>query len=367
MISPVILAILCHSAYLNIFTVILNAPAGVVAPATILEVEGAGSLVHDARGGSFPDPQTRALGGGGGGLLSASCSRGGDPFREAATSLMHSSGWTYKNVKTSDEETLLRLVRRQDEMVSKDKERLNQYGYKGLVRSREGGYPFLSLETIASRETAFTELRSEGRWASDLHPNNGPWRRDPLYLKLKKLRQISLSGGINPSEAQLAINRLSILEYKGFELSEQEAQLIENLSNQAESVDPHGHIQEFKLRKADKELIENIAWERVVGRIVEEITMKRNDLEPMAYEHEDVWEILQALDNMQLIMSYDTARWSPETTRLLENIKAIKTDGDNTDLILEDHDRKTIVDLKEARRRINFEKRLEATGANQLS
>ncbi|KAI9622430.1 hypothetical protein H4Q26_015109 [Puccinia striiformis f. sp. tritici PST-130] len=314
MISPVILAILCHSAYLNIFTVILNAPAGVVAPATILEVEGAGSLVHDARGGSFPDPQTRALGGGG------------------------EQRWTYKNVKTSDEETLLRLVRRQDEMVSKDKEWLNQYGYKGLVRSREGGYPFLSLETIASRETAFTELRSEGRWASDLHPNNGPWRRDPLYLKLKKLRQISLSGGINPSEAQLAINRLSILEYK-----------------------------EFKLRKADKELIENIAWERVVGRIVEEITMKRNDLEPMAYEHEDVWEILQALDNMQLIMSYDTARWSPETTRLLENIKAIKTDGDNTDLILEDHDRKTIVDLKEARRRINFEKRLEATGANQLS
>ncbi|KAI9615896.1 hypothetical protein H4Q26_011147 [Puccinia striiformis f. sp. tritici PST-130] len=54
-------------------------------------------------------------------------------------------------------------------------------------------------------------------------------------------------------------------------------------------------------------------------------------------------------------MSYDTARWSSETSRLLENINNLETGGDNLKLILDEKDRKTMENLKLTRLRIYHE------------
>ncbi|KAH9450725.1 hypothetical protein Pst134EB_018247 [Puccinia striiformis f. sp. tritici] len=162
MIGPAILAILCHSAFLNVFMVILNAPAGVVAP-SILEAEEAGSVVHDAHGSSFSNSQTRDLGRGGGDL-NGSGSRGDNQFDDAATSLMYSSGPIFNDLVPSDENTLLRLATKKDETVRGYKKLSKQYSGSG-GRSGEKGYHHVSPDRIAILAEDF---QLEGRKSSDL-------------------------------------------------------------------------------------------------------------------------------------------------------------------------------------------------------
>ncbi|KAI9611634.1 hypothetical protein H4Q26_008589 [Puccinia striiformis f. sp. tritici PST-130] len=120
MIGLSILSILCHSAYLNVFTMILNVSAGVVAiPPTTLGQE-AEPAVRDAR----------------------------------------------------------------KEMASAEK------AYQEPIR-----------------DTVVVESR--------LQQEQG--NRDRLYLQFKALKQLDLEGVMNSQEAQQAINRLSFLEYKGFD------------------------------------------------------------------------------------------------------------------------------------------------------
>ncbi|KAI9625936.1 hypothetical protein KEM48_010636 [Puccinia striiformis f. sp. tritici PST-130] len=113
----------------------------------------------------------------------------------------------------------------------------------------------------------------------------------------------------------------------------------------------------FKLDAKDIELIEKIEWQKVIHDKVGEITLKMDIFKRIAdtQNYEDARDIFEALKDMRLIMSYDTARWSSETSRLLENINNLETGGDNLKLILDEKDRKTMENLKLTRLRIYHE------------
>ncbi|KAH9445187.1 hypothetical protein Pst134EA_031718 [Puccinia striiformis f. sp. tritici] len=266
------------------------------------------------------------------------------------------------DVKFTNEGTLFNLIKTKDETVSEYKSGINYYGYGEFVSLIEERYSPLSLERIAQLETAYREYRLEKLWYLPLRLyrrifKSDQWKKDQLYLKLKKLRKIISSVGvINPPESQLAIERLSILEYKGFDFSKQQGQLIEKLSKQAESMGPLRYNRPFLLDAKDEALIDKIAWEEVVHDKIGEITSKMDVFKQIAgTQNGDAWDILEALKDMQLIMSYDTARWSPGTSRLLENINNLETGGDNLKLILDKKDRKTMENLELTRFRIYHE------------
>ncbi|POW10910.1 hypothetical protein PSTT_05638 [Puccinia striiformis] len=166
---------------------------------------------------------------------------------------------------------------------------------------------------------------------------NSQWKQDRLYLKLKNLREFRPIERVEPLEAQWAIRRLSFLEYRGFDFSKEEGQLIEKLSKQVKQMVPSQEKIKFELSKEDKELIDNIAWERVVQRKIQEIGPKIEVFKRVAhagdgngYAH-DINDVLKAMIN---IISADNAQWSPQMTRLLNKIKSLKTDGDQADLRL---------------------------------
>ncbi|KAH9465007.1 hypothetical protein Pst134EB_004499 [Puccinia striiformis f. sp. tritici] len=122
MIGLSILSILCHSAYLNVFTMILNVPAGVVAvPPSTLGQE-AEPAARDARSG---------------GLGFGRSGRSDEPFRgKSSPSTTYSSEHMYKGVKVSDEDTLLGLVRRKDKMVTGYEDYIRRYGYDAVPNLR---------------------------------------------------------------------------------------------------------------------------------------------------------------------------------------------------------------------------------------
>ncbi|KAI9622429.1 hypothetical protein H4Q26_015108 [Puccinia striiformis f. sp. tritici PST-130] len=311
MIGPAILAILCHSAFLNVFMVILNAPAGVVAP-SILEAEEAGSVVHDAHGSSFSNSQTRDLGRGGGDL-NGSGSRGDNQFDDAATSLMYSSGPIFNDLVPSDENTLLRLATK-------------KMRRSAVIKNCQNS--IVALEDVQDR--------------------------DALHLKWKNLKRISSSERINPPEARLAINRFMLIEYKGLAFSKAQSQFIEKLANQAEVMGSSEHGKKFTLIQEDKNFIEEIAWNQVAGDQLGEITWRMNALKPIAARgHEDARKIFRGLYDMRLIMIHDTERWSPAMTRLLKSIGNMPIDEDHPHLVLDNENWKTILDLEEVRHRIN--------------
>ncbi|KNF03867.1 hypothetical protein PSTG_02957 [Puccinia striiformis f. sp. tritici PST-78] len=266
------------------------------------------------------------------------------------------------DVKFTNEGTLFSLIKTKDETVSEYKENIDKYGYEEFVSLLEERHSPLSLGRIAQLETAYREHRLEKLWYLPLRLyrmifKQDQWKQDQLYLKLKKLRKISWSvGGVIPLDAQLAIERLSILEYKGFDFSERQVQLIENLSKQAGSMGPL-YNRYFELEAKDIALIEKIEWEKVIHDKVGEITLKMDIFKKIAdtQNYEDARDIFEALKDMRLIMSYDTARWSSETSRLLENINNLETGGDNLKLILDEKDRKTMENLKLTRLRIYHE------------
>ncbi|KAI7950351.1 hypothetical protein MJO29_009025 [Puccinia striiformis f. sp. tritici] len=266
------------------------------------------------------------------------------------------------DVKFTNEGTLFSLIKTKDETVSEYKENIDKYGYEEFVSLLEERHSPLSLGRTAQLETAYREHRLEKLWYLPLRLyrmifKQDQWKQDQLYLKLKKLRKISWSvGGVIPLDAQLAIERLSILEYKGFDFSERQVQLLENLSKQAESMGPL-YNRYFKLDAKDIELIEKIEWQKVIHDKVGEITLKMDIFKRIAdtQNYEDARDIFEALKDMRLIMSYDTARWSSETSRLLENINNLETGGDNLKLILDEKDRKTMENLKLTRLRIYHE------------
>ncbi|KAH9451229.1 hypothetical protein Pst134EB_018727 [Puccinia striiformis f. sp. tritici] len=266
------------------------------------------------------------------------------------------------DVKFTNEGTLFSLIKTKDETVSEYKDNIDKYGYEEFVSLLEERHSPLSLGRTAQLETAYREHRLEKLWYLPLRLyrmifKQDQWKQDQLYLKLKKLRKISWSvGGVIPLDAQLAIERLSILEYKGFDFSERQVQLLENLSKQAESMGPL-YNRYFKLDAKDIELIEKIEWQKVIHDKVGEITLKMDIFKRIAdtQNYEDARDIFEALKDMRLIMSYDTARWSSETSRLLENINNLETGGDNLKLILDEKDRKTMENLKLTRLRIYHE------------
>ncbi|KAH9468124.1 hypothetical protein Pst134EA_011745 [Puccinia striiformis f. sp. tritici] len=177
---------------------------------------------------------------------------------------------------------------------------------------------------------------------------NSQWKQDQLSLKLKHLKEIRPIERVKPLEAQLAIKRLSILEFKGFDFSKEEGQLIEELSKQAKYA--KGSSQDdirFKLSTEELNLIENIAWERVVERKLEEIRPKIEVFRKIAKAGNDevADEISLALADMESIIRSDKAQWSPQMTRLLKTIKNLKTDGDKPHLKLSKKDRKAIQEM----------------------
>ncbi|KAH9450824.1 hypothetical protein H4Q26_017296 [Puccinia striiformis f. sp. tritici PST-130] len=354
MVGRVILAILCHSAYLNIFTVLLNAPAGVVAPLTSMG-KGAETIAGHAPG-AFDS--------------TLSGSRSVDTSLGQASAITDNSEHIYNDVKASDEDALFDLVKARDGSVDSYRGSINRHG-RGKM-SRTPLPPDWPLEAVANLETAYREHQLESRWFLPLRLyrmifKREQWKQDQLYLKLKNLRQtISSAEVVNPPEARLAIKRLSILEYKGFDFSKEEGQLIEDLSKQVKSMGIKSSEQarsigasedgiRFELSGKDIELINNIAWKEVVGNKAGEITSQMNRF-LRAEIDSDAWHIFQALGNMKSIMSYDTARWSPETSRLLETIKNMKTDEGNPRLLLDKKARKTMEDLRSIGNRIVAEK-----------
>ncbi|KAH9445188.1 hypothetical protein MJO28_009238 [Puccinia striiformis f. sp. tritici] len=266
------------------------------------------------------------------------------------------------DVKFTNEGTLFNLIKTKDETVSEYKANIDKYGYEEFVSLLEERHSPLSLGRIAQLETAYREHRLEKLWYLPLRLyrmifKQEQWKQDQLYLKLKKLRKISWSvGGVIPLDAQLAIERLSILEHKGFNFSERQVQLIENLSKQAGSMGPL-YNRYFELEAKDIALIEKIEWEKVIHDKIGEITLKMDIFKKIAdtQNYEDARDIFEALKDMRLVMSYDTARWSSETSRLLENINNLETGGDNLKLILDEKDRKTMENLKLTRLRIYHE------------
>ncbi|KAH9451178.1 hypothetical protein MJO28_009287 [Puccinia striiformis f. sp. tritici] len=378
MIGRVILAILCHSAYLNIFTVILNAPAGVVAPPTFAGEE-AESVAHEASGVRFANSATRDLVGGGG-ELSRSGPRGENPLRDATVP-------TTYNVKVSDEGYLLSLIEAREEEVLTAQLEMDIHGSQVLRDILEHPDKASSLEKLAAIEIALKERRSERLWASvsNRYPtifksNYQSKKQDQLAIKLKTLKEISPVERVKPPEARLAIRRLSILEYKGLEFSKEQAQLIENLSEQAQSMNKKSSklsqlmyssadCIRFVLSDQDKVLINQIAWKDVVGHKFREITSEINYISKLTRLNpgkidQDASYICQALRSMQLIMCYDTARWSPETSRLLENIKNMEIDEAGYPmLVLDEKNRKTISHLRSIGRRILYENQSTKTPA----
>ncbi|KNF03121.1 hypothetical protein PSTG_03706 [Puccinia striiformis f. sp. tritici PST-78] len=335
MIGPVIMAILCHSAYLNIFTVILNAPPGVVAPSFPTGTgKGVESVVHDS---SVVD---LSLAGGG-----KDFSRSGLKGEDLATAP------TPNDAKVSDEETLLGHIEvRQQKVIKAKKDMQDSYG----SQVEHYSYGDLdALESLAIIKTALKERRwEEGRFSfSNIYRmifKNSQWKQDQLSLKLKHLKEIRPIERVKPLEAQLAIKRLSILEFKGFDFSKEEGQLIEELSKQAKYA--KGSSQDdirFKLSTEELNLIENIAWERVVERKLEEIRPKIEVFRKIAKAGNDevADEISLALANMESIIHSDKAQWSPQMTRLLKTIKNMKTDGDKPHLKLSEKDRKAIQEM----------------------
>ncbi|KAH9464913.1 hypothetical protein Pst134EB_004413 [Puccinia striiformis f. sp. tritici] len=367
MIGRVVLAIVCHLAYLNIFTVILNAPAVVVAPSVTFSGKEAESVVHETSGANFVHSENQGLARLG--LdFSGSGPKGEDQLREASAS-------TTYDLKVSDEETLLRLVEARRKHVITQKQIMDPKGFKLNVDPDERPLPFGSLEQSAVTKTAIKELRLEKSRFSlpsiyQRISERGQWKQDQLSGKLRNLIEINSSVKIEPPEAQRAIERLSILEYKGLEFSEEEGQLIENLSEQAETMGSIPDNVRFTLSDVEKDLIEKLAWERVVKRKVEEITLKMEDLKQIAESNKEDSELIldqkefnarrisPALEDMKAILSHDSAQWSPEITSLLKNINSMKTDGDHPEVELPPRDLTTTSRLRGTAFRVWGEKQL---------
>ncbi|KAI9625935.1 hypothetical protein KEM48_010635 [Puccinia striiformis f. sp. tritici PST-130] len=264
MIGPVILAILCHSAYLTLFTVILDAPAGVVAhPSPVFkEAEEVG---QDARGVSFD--------------FNRSGSRGNGLSFGVTSPITYRSGNIYNDVRAPREDTLHRtfyedalfnFVKEKDEMVSEYRAKIDGKSYAELVNLLEKGRDPLSLEEITALDTAYREHLLEQPLFPPLRFyrrifQKDQWKRDQLFLKLKKLRKISAT--VDPLEAQQAIKRLSILEYEGYDFSTEQGQLIEKLSEQADSMGSSRESIHFILDDEDKALINKITWKELVKKI----------------------------------------------------------------------------------------------------
>ncbi|KAH9464914.1 hypothetical protein MJO29_001413 [Puccinia striiformis f. sp. tritici] len=368
MIGRVVLAIVCHLAYLHIFTVILNAPAGVVAPIVTLSGKGAESVAHETFGVNSAHSKTQDLAKLGGDF-SPSSPKGEDPLREATAS-------TTNDVKISDEKTLLGLVEARRNNVIAEKQTMDPKGSRVYMNPDERPTPTGSLEGLAVTKTARKELRLEkSRFSfSNIYRmifKRDQWKQDQLSRKLRNLNEISSTRAVQPEEAQLALKRLSILEYKGLEFSKEEGQLIENLSKQAKRGSSQDKV-EFELSDVEKDLIKNMAWERVVQRKVQEITLKMKDLEQIVKSNQKFFEltgssilegysgkILWALKDMKSILTHDSAQWSPETTRLLKKINRMRTGGDNPNLKLSGKDFETIRELRDTVYQISAEKNLE--------
>ncbi|KAI7965568.1 hypothetical protein MJO29_001316 [Puccinia striiformis f. sp. tritici] len=361
---------------------ILNVPAGVVAvPPSTLGQE-AEPAARDARSG---------------GLGFGRSGRSDEPFRgKSSPSTTYSSEHMYKGVKVSDEDTLLGLVRRKDKMVTGYEDYIRRYGYDAVPNLRAQRPP-LSLEQMASAQKAYQEHRLEIKLSENLYSesNEEKWNLDPIYLKFRDLKQLNSKGKINSQEAQQAINRLSFLEYKGFDFSKEQGQLIEKLSEQAHN--PLGYVeQELALTNEDRKLIEDIAWERVVAKKVDEITKNWQHFELMALAKSkkdarkimgvsdnreltdfellalstvisEARTILRALENMKLIMSHDTAQWSPEAQRLLETINKMETGGDSPHLEPDYKDLEIIRQLDQTAFWINWENRAQRIAQAQLA
>ncbi|KAI7954039.1 hypothetical protein MJO28_006586 [Puccinia striiformis f. sp. tritici] len=384
MIGPLIIVILCHSAYLNIFTVILNAPAGVVAPSPII-VKGVESVAHDSSGVIFAGSQKLVEGedlsrpASGKGFESVVHESSGVNPADSRNLVGGGEGLGRSDakgeVKVSDEETLVGLMETRQNEVIKAKEDMKRNG----PRKAESKYADSNgLEKLAIIKTALKERRLEEGWFSFSNMyrmifKNSQWKQDRLYLKLKNLRDFSPIERVEPLEAQWAIRRLSFLEYRGFDFSKEEGQLIEKLSKQVKQMVPSQEKIKFELSKEDKELIDNIAWERVVQRKIQEIGPKIEVFKRIAhagdgngYAH-DINDVLKAMIN---IISADNAQWSPQMTRLLNKIKSLKTDGDQADLRLSGKNEKAMKEVFATNFRISLEpemKQIEMAAAAEDS
>jgi hypothetical protein len=330
--AKTILLILCNSAlYLNIFTVvILSSPNGVVGPSVpnvvkdseALRATSDSSYLHGAGkpesnniiSGSSPDTFQAER---------ANHEQGAhEDFGDEGEALEEEAGF-----EGIDEDKLLERIRHQDSAVKEHRETINKHGVAEAGRLFQGMKKnFPPPEDVASWYAAQREHRLTRWWSGIVNLfrsvfKRKQWKQDKLYLELKTLR--SRMEEDTPEEVQKAINRLSIIEYKGFEFSGEEGRLIEKLSGQMKR-------KSFQLDEADHKLIKHIAWKKVVGRKVEEIDnllkVYTEALSKSRFRKRFVIKFKEALENLRPMIVQDVTRWNPEYTKLTGRIKKLIKD-----------------------------------------
>ncbi|OAV85904.1 hypothetical protein PTTG_09782 [Puccinia triticina 1-1 BBBD Race 1] len=371
------IALLCNSAYLNLLPVILNTPSGVVASFSsgFKDFESASltanpSFLDEAGESSHLLPEGRGIGNPSGLTHERPLSEG-PRLHDDSNSNME-SGATNRNTDEKgfqgvNESSLLQRIRHKDEEVSTLKKSFDQHGVALVIRykyeSASGKIP--KPETIASLKTAEREYRLE-RWWSGLYNffrsifKRGQWKKDKLYLNLKKLRTDMDAKNIEfPVAVEKAINRLSILEYKGFDFSAEEGRLIERLSKQAKSAQgttADDSAKLFQLDEADKRLINEIGWKKVAETKVREIEGLLKVYRQAKLQNptnNQISKIEASLETLVPIITHDDTQWNPEYTTLLQTFTKLKDDSEfPSDLELDQKTEDRIAILGDERKRI---------------
>ncbi|WAQ89801.1 hypothetical protein PtA15_11A492 [Puccinia triticina] len=377
MTGPVVFALLCNSAYLNLLSVILNTPSGVVASFSsgFKDFESPSltanpSLLYEAGESNHLLPEGRGIGDPSGLTHERPLSEGPrlhDPSDNNMESGATNRNTDEKGFQGVNESSLLQRIRHKDEEVSALKKLFTKHGVALVIRykyeSASGKIP--NPETIASLKTAEQEYRLE-RWWSGLYNffrsifKRGQWKKDNLYLNLKKLRTDMDAKNIEfPVGVEKAINRLSILEYKGFDFSAEEGRLIERLSKQAKSAQgttADDSAKLFQLNEADKRLINEIGWKKVAETKVREIEGLLKVYRQAKLQNptnNEISKIEASLETLVPIITHDDTQWHPEYTTLLQTFTKLKDDSEfPSDLELDQKTVDLIVTLGAERKRI---------------
>ncbi|KAA1104501.1 hypothetical protein PGT21_025202 [Puccinia graminis f. sp. tritici] len=331
--AKTVLLILCNSAiYLNILIVILSSPNRVVGPAVPNVVKDSeafhatsdSSLLH----GAGKPESNNIISGSSHDKFQAERPQHEQEAHEDAgdegEALDEGAGFEGIN-----EDKLLERIRHQDRAVEEHKETIKQHGVTEANRLHQGmKNDFPPPEEAASWNAAQREHRLTRWWSGIVNFwrsifRRKQWKQDKLYLQLKTLR--SRIEEDTPKEVQKAINRLSILEYKGFEFSKEEVKLTNKLSGQMKR-------KSFQLDQADQQLINQIGWKKVVGRKVEEIDellkVYTDAISKSRFRKRYVNKYKEALENLRPMLVQDVTRWNPEYTKLTESIRKLKDGPD---------------------------------------
>ncbi|EFP87081.2 hypothetical protein PGT21_013376 [Puccinia graminis f. sp. tritici] len=142
------------------------------------------------------------------------------------------------------------------------------------------------------------------------------WRKENISMKLSKLRRnFQNSKALSNDNEWTAINRLSILESRGFDFSDRQAQLIENMSA--------GNSQ---LTSDDKSLITEISCQTVTQRQLMRIESLKESYSATTEgepTHKMMVKIVEALDQLQENIRQGEV-WHKSEIELLSTMETLK-------------------------------------------